>query len=129
MIEAIWTVELVRGDRNYAAGVMVFAAGRVFGGDADYYYIGRYALNGSRVSLRITVHPYREANPLSLPFEYRNPFDVELAGQVEEAQMVLVGTIIEEPGQSVTVIAKRRHEIPDLRGGQEDEKGRAKRTK
>ena len=124
MIEAIWTIELVRGERNYGAGVLIFAGGRVFGGDADYYYIGRYALNGSRVSLRITVHRYGETNPVDPPFPTKDPFDVEMAGQLEATQMVLVGTIVEEPEQSVTVIAKRRHEIPDMRGQQDLNKTR-----
>lgn len=115
MIEAIWTIEFTSGDKSYGAGVLIFAGGRVFGGDANFYYIGRYAVNGGRVCMRTTVHPYNDNRSADSIFGARDTFDVELAGQAAETQMVLAGAIVGEPKMTLTAVAKRRHEIPDLR--------------
>ena len=119
MIEAIWTLEFVKGDKYHGAGVLIFANGRVYGGDANFYYIGRYAVNGGRVCIRTTVNSYNEDRTGDLVFGGRELFDIELAGQVADAQMVLAGAIVGEPSSTVTAIAKRRHEIPDMRAAGE----------
>lgn len=128
MIEAIWTIEFKSGDKSYGAGILVFAGGRVFGGDSNFYYIGRYAVNGGRVCLRTTVHPYNDNRSTDSIFGARDTFDVELAGQVEQTQMVLAGAIVGEANQTLTAIAKRRHEIPDLRASGELARTRSETT-
>lgn len=116
MIEAIWTLELVKGADRHKAGVLVFAGGRVYGGDSECCYIGRYAVNGGRVCMRTTVHPYNEDRATGSLFGAGEDFDIELAGQVAQDQMVLAGAIVGQPNDTITAVAKRRHEIPDMRG-------------
>ena len=119
MIEAIWTLEFVEGDKSTGAGVLIFDDGRVYGGDSHFYTIGRYAVNGGRVCLRTTLHPYRDEAPQGSIVRGRKEFDLEIAGQVHSEQMVLSGAIVGEPGRPLTAVAKRRHEIPSLRASGE----------
>jgi hypothetical protein len=59
-VEALWTAEseTVAGWRN--GGVIVLETNRIFGGDSQYYYVGRYTIQPGRgeVSGELTVTHY-----------------------------------------------------------------------
>ena len=58
-IDALWTIAfeaLTRGWTN--GGVVVLDAGRLYGGNSQYYYLGRYTLEGARIDAEIRAIHY-----------------------------------------------------------------------
>lgn len=47
-IEALWTVTFGSNLGMSGAGVVVFETGRLFGGDPDYIYLGKYDVTHRR---------------------------------------------------------------------------------
>ena len=57
-VEALWSVRFGQDDHDpseYEGGALTFAAGRLFGGDSAYAYQGEYALDGGRISGKMTI--------------------------------------------------------------------------
>ncbi len=55
-IEALWTVEFISNLQVFGSGVVVLETGRVFGGDAQYYYLGDFDVkHGEDVSVNVKI--------------------------------------------------------------------------
>lgn len=80
-LEALWTVEYetVNGWNN--GGVVVLETGRVFGGDSQYFYVGKYSISGSTLNAIIdTTHYFGER---STAFgDMAGTFQVSLVGNL-----------------------------------------------
>ncbi len=57
-VEALWTVEYEDGGSWHNGGVVVCQAGRAFGGDGQFYYIGRYTNEGVKFDAKISAAHY-----------------------------------------------------------------------
>lgn len=111
MLEALWTVEFVSDNRNYGTGVIVFDTGRIWGGDASYYYIGTgRADNSGIVQAEIQVTHYN--GPPSSIFGPLEKFTVRLKGKVEAPVMLLQGVLEEAPERKIAIRCTRRAELP-----------------
>jgi hypothetical protein len=55
-MDGLWTVEFGSSAGIFGGGVAFFRDGRIFGGDATYYYVGEYNLtkNGFHATLRVS---------------------------------------------------------------------------
>jgi hypothetical protein len=63
-LEALWTMQYRTADGWQLGGVVVLETGRIFGGDADYYYLGDYQVAASgAVSATINVTFYGKGQP------------------------------------------------------------------
>ncbi|MBW1649329.1 MAG: hypothetical protein JRJ44_01375 [Deltaproteobacteria bacterium] len=49
MYDGLWTVEFVATIHRYGNGVLVFNQNRLLGGDAGYYYSGKYNIDDKKI--------------------------------------------------------------------------------
>ena len=57
-VEGLWTVEFQVEGGWTNGGVVVLNAGRLFGGDSQYYYLGTYAITGETLQGELQVRHY-----------------------------------------------------------------------
>lgn len=57
-MEGLWTAEFGSSTGMFGGGVAVFRDGKILGGDATYYYIGDYQLQGKALRATIKVSPF-----------------------------------------------------------------------
>ena len=60
MIEGLWTAEFGSSTGTFGSGVAVFRDGKILGGDATYYYIGEYQVDGNTLRATIKTFPFIE---------------------------------------------------------------------
>jgi hypothetical protein len=91
-VEALWVVRyggssmpsIISGYSN--AGVVVLETGRVFGGDAGYYYIGKYEVNGNNIKGRVRVTHFN--GPLVDAFRTgQKSFEIDFVATVSGSQI------------------------------------------
>jgi T3SS negative regulator,GrlR len=56
-VEALWTVNFATAG-GAGNGIVVFETGRIFGGDANYYWVGEYDLQNGRITANLNVSNY-----------------------------------------------------------------------
>ena len=59
-MEGLWTAEFGSSAGRFGGGVAVFRDGKILGGDATYYYVGDYKLDGSTLQVTLKVSPFIE---------------------------------------------------------------------
>jgi hypothetical protein len=59
-MDGLWTVEFGSSTGIFGGGVAVFRDGKIWGGDATYYYIGEYSLSGNTLSATLRISPFIE---------------------------------------------------------------------
>jgi len=110
-IEALWPVEFGNDEHRAGAGVVVFESGRIFGGDAGYYYLGEYKINNGVVTGQATATHYAgEISPLFAGAG--KEYTVLLSGDLEDQQMVLAGHLEQDSSKTIVVVCTRRAELP-----------------
>ncbi len=85
MIEGLWTGEWEWESKalkveKHGAGVFYFKRGRIYGGDARYYYSGEYKLQEARITAVFTFTHYSGER-------------MELLGNLDEGQISLSGEV------------------------------------
>jgi hypothetical protein len=111
MLEALWSVEFESSQGIAGAGVVVFETGRIYGGDAQYYYVGKGAADSQgNVSGYVDVFHY-SGHPSSV-FGWGSQFRVNLSGRVQAPVMDLQGHLDGNPSQRMVMRCTRRAELP-----------------
>ena len=59
-MDGLWTAEFGSSTGVFGGGVAIFQNGRIWGGDATYYYIGEYALSGKNFKATLKIFPFIE---------------------------------------------------------------------
>jgi len=55
-LEGVWSVSFgVPQNSAFGAGVLVITQGKVYGGDASYYYVGNYNVVDNRLYTQLTI--------------------------------------------------------------------------
>lgn len=57
-IDGLWSVEFATSEGRSGAGVLVFADGRVLGGDQRYYLVGDYRVEAGELHGRLVATHY-----------------------------------------------------------------------
>ena len=110
MWEALWSIEFVSDAGSVGAGVIVLETERLFGGDAQYFYIGKYEIEGKQISAEITVTHYA-GEPFSV-FGTDRQFDMHLSGTLRGDTIEGVGRRVDDPKRSMKAILTRRALLP-----------------
>jgi hypothetical protein len=110
MLEALWTVEFVSNTGSYGAGVVVFKTGRIFGGDAFYYYLGNVVVKNEIVEAEVVV-THHSGPPQSI-FGPLNKFHLKLSGKLQMPVMELHGYLVENPLMKMSARLTWRVELP-----------------
>jgi hypothetical protein len=59
-MDGLWTAEFGSSTGMFGGGAAVFREGKILGGDATYYYVGEYTLDGNTFRATLRVFPFIE---------------------------------------------------------------------
>ena len=110
MLEALWTVEFVSSAEIVGTGVVVLETDRIFGGDASYYYLGSYKVDGRFLTAELEVTHF--AGPSLSVFGPAERFNLRLSGAIESPEMELRGSVVENADRRIVMRLHRRAELP-----------------
>lgn len=110
MIEALWSVVFVASQNQVGSGVAVLETGRILGGDAQYYYVGTYSIEGGEMTAFVTITHFA-GEPLSV-FGPSTRHELVLNGKTSHDKFILTGTTKGNPSQIIAIELTRRAELP-----------------
>jgi hypothetical protein len=110
MLEALWSVEFSSNAQGFGAGVIVFESSRAFGGDAQYFYIGRYKIVDGILKAEAKVTHY--ANLPNSIFGPLKEFNLRLEGKIAEPTFDLKGYLVERPEMKIIARLTKRADLP-----------------
>lgn len=111
MLEALWSVEFNSDTtQGYGAGVIVLESSRAFGGDANYFYIGSYALDNGMLKASVKVTHYA-GQPHSI-FGPAKEFNLALEGKIATDTFELFGYVVEQSGMKIRIRLTKRADLP-----------------
>jgi hypothetical protein len=108
-MNGLWACHFMSSAGEFGAGVVAFRDGRVYGGDALYYCIGSYALDGNNLvaSVAMTLHGHK---PLPV-FGPDKSFELKLVGKVDGDRFAAVGQRV-GGNLDITIQATRLADLP-----------------
>jgi hypothetical protein len=100
MIDGFWLVN-AEATGGTAGGVVVFANGKVFGGDSGFYYLGTYQEKNGIVKARVAVHNFDPAivNILSVAKDY----ELNVAATMKDETMTGTAVVPGVANQSIAL--------------------------
>jgi hypothetical protein len=108
MLDALWSVEF-RSSTQTGAGVVVLNQGRILGGDAQYFYVGSYRLEGAIAKATFTIQHY--AGAAHTVFGNAQQLVIEVSGKPAQDSFELRGHVLGAPKATLTVRLQRRAEL------------------
>jgi hypothetical protein len=116
-IEALWTVVFGSNTGGTGGGVVIFETGRIFGGDPDYIYLGKYDVSpdGKRLAADVEVTNY--SNRRSSIFGPMSQFQLRIEADVPKNDgsgtlMQAKGYIVSNPDLQIGLLLTRRAPLP-----------------
>lgn len=113
MLEALWSVEFIANTQIHGAGVIVLESERIYGGDSQYFYLGKYKTtgdNGDILNAEITVTHYHGI-PFSI-FGTLQKFTVKLTGKCRPDTFEMQGFLVENPALKLGVRLTNQAKLP-----------------
>jgi hypothetical protein len=105
MLEGLYSVKFNSNMGSWGAGVALFTNGKVYGGDASYYYMGTANVEGENVSARIHVG-HHQGERMSI-FGSLNEFNLEVSGTPSGDSFSLSGHVVEQPNMKITISGRK----------------------
>jgi hypothetical protein len=111
-MEGLWTIEFGSSEGVYGGGVVVFADGKLMGGDSGYYYSGSYEVSDENLfTATLRVKPFIEDYP-SVFNTLRKDFTLNLSGRIKDADHAIAqGNPEEMPQMDLGVVLTRRETV------------------
>ncbi len=117
MLEALWTTEFISNQNLMGRGIAIFETGRVYGGDASFYYLGTCeakhgAINGEAAMVvegKVRIIHYA-GTPLSV-IGFRDDFELEIRGKLETPHMRLIGQVVDDPSKYIIIKCTKRQNL------------------
>ncbi|HQM30706.1 MAG TPA: hypothetical protein PLR20_15260 [Syntrophales bacterium] len=110
MLGALWSLEFESILGDHGTGVVVLETDRLFGGDAQYFYIGNYKVRGCVLEADVVVQHY--AGPPFSIFGLTEIHKVILKGKIEVPVMKLQGHLANDPSQTFSIKCVKRADLP-----------------
>lgn len=110
MLEALWSVEFASNHNIIGSGVVVFETGRIFGGDAQYYYTGKYEVKNGLLDGNLEVVHY-SGEPWSV-FGTLKTFCLTLSGAPSEPTFDVEGIQEEDTSNKILIRLIKRAALP-----------------
>jgi hypothetical protein len=110
-LEALWAVTF-ETVHNVGTGIIVFETGRIFGGDASFYYLGSFTYHPRDQSMSGEVEVVRHALHAPFIFVGYDRGRVRLSGHVSEPTMILSGHLAQDPRQTIAVHCRHLVDLP-----------------
>jgi len=110
MLSGIYTAEFLSNQSLMGRGVAIFTENAIHGGDAAFYYKGKYRRDGeNRISAEVQVIDYSGKKqsvlgPLGV-------FWLTLTGVKKDQQFTLVGEVEGQPNLKISIILRKVDEL------------------
>lgn len=98
MLEGLWIVEY-EGTHRQGAGVVVFAKGRVLGGDFGYTYEGNYVIKDDWIEA--SVHVANFLPNIASVLGFVGDFDLEVRAPIKENVIQATMSVVGRPVMSI----------------------------
>ena len=120
MLQALWSLEVLRADRAVPAGVLIlhlrrvfgdyFQAGRLFGGDSHSHYVGDYQIENLGLTGHFTAirHGGVEPTPFGDNEKHRVTFTGTLEANLERDVLILDAVIDGEESNPIKLRMTKR---------------------
>jgi T3SS negative regulator,GrlR len=106
-VDALWTIEFETASRWTNGGVVVLDAGRIFGGDSQYYFQGTYRFAAGGLTADIHVSHYHGAVQTAFGDAARE-FDVKIEADVAKDGQDVFGSATRGGFPTIHLRMKRR---------------------
>lgn len=110
MISGIFSAEFTSNQNMVGRGIAVFADNAFHGGDAFYYYKGKYRMEGNS-TIVATVDVVNHAGIPSSVFGQLPTFRLDLNGVVNDQSLTLTGQVEEHPNLRIELILKKLDDL------------------
>ena len=110
MVEGLWSVEFISTEGGRGAGVVILETQRIFGGDSQYFYLGKYEVKYQKLEAEIEVTHY-SGEPNSI-FGRENNFWVKITGEFKGDVMMGQGHRVNNPQMELGVKLTKRADLP-----------------
>jgi hypothetical protein len=110
MLEALWSVEFRSNLNIFGSGVVIFETDRIFGGDAQYYFTGKYEVKNCTLTGELDVVNY-SGEPWSV-FGTLLEFSLRLYGIPKQNTFDIEGTLNQDPSKKIQIRLTKRAELP-----------------
>lgn len=99
-MNGLWTAEFGSSTGIFGGGVAFFQDGKIWGGDATYYYVGTYTLEGRNLRASLRISPFISGAESVFKTVGRD-LNLELEGSlVGQNQVIAQGRPKEFPGMN-----------------------------
>ena len=106
MERGLWTVEFKTNVGGAGTGTIILDKGRVAGGDAGYYYIGKYTLDQDKITAEAKIRKYNPGHVSVFgPLEYG---DLKIVGSISGSLMDATGQLDQLPSAKMTIKGIKR---------------------
>lgn len=115
MLEGLWTLSFASNVGGAGNGIVVFETQKIFGGDADYYYLGSYDVKNEKIKAEVKVTFYGnspnsifgEDQEFELIIEGKLPNNINIGNNIE-----LRGYRKDSPEKIIVILCKKRENLP-----------------
>jgi hypothetical protein len=116
-LEALWTVTFGSNLGAGGAGVVVFETGRLFGGDADYTYVGSYNVTPDGKQLKADLDIANYSGRLNSIFGQLAQFKLHIEAAIPKDDgigsfMQAQGHMVGAPQFEIALILTKRANLP-----------------
>lgn len=109
-IEALWSIEFGTNLGTAGTGVIILETNRIFGGDANYYYVGNYKTKDNELSGEVEVTHF--GGPMNSVFGDFKQFQLILKGTFTNKKIEMTGKMKSNSNAIIKINATRRSELP-----------------
>lgn len=109
MIDGLWVIEFSSSLNLSGTGVLVLSKNRLYGGDAGYYYSGKYKITNRTITGKITAIRF-DVNSISV-FGPQEQFTLEFEGELSGTQFDAKGNLQDNPDLKIYVKGKKKENI------------------
>lgn len=104
-IDGLWILKFAAGQLA-GSGVVVFANGKLFGGETGFYYLGSYDADGRMFKAHIIVRNFDPSMPSG--FGIDGDFEMDVSGILQDDEMTGTAIVTGHPQYNLGIRAAKK---------------------
>lgn len=115
-VEALWTVEFESLNEDnktnmMGAGIVIFETEKIYGGDNQFYYIGKYEIKNDMINAQVEVKIINYTEESLSIFGNKKEFKLNIKGEHQTPKMELEGVMVGDPSKRIKISCQKRVEL------------------
>jgi hypothetical protein len=110
MIEGLWSIEFGSNQGIFGTGIVILERERIFGGDANYFYLGKYKVENNTLKAEVESTHY-SGKPLSV-VDSGTKLRFVFEGTADARIMYCKGYLASDPNIKVFANLIKRSDLP-----------------